>query len=342
VELTRCDTVAEPDVPAVHDVLVAALAVDLPEDPPPAPEDTAARLRLPWSDQRVLRWVARDGGRVVGYAQATLPTVDNTHLVMPSITVHPAARRRGVGTELLRACVEAARAEGRSTVVIEAAEGTAGAAFCTAVGMPAVQTERASLLRLSEVDWADVLGVAAAPHPGYRLVAIPERCPDELAESYARAKAAMNDAPVGGVDWHDQTYTVDWLRETEDVVRARGAEWLRVVAVHSPTGEVAGLTEVSVSRWSPRRSQQEDTGVLAEHRGHGLGLWVKAEMLRRLRAERPAVAELVTWNDEANEHMWRINARLGFRPYVHWTERQARVDELAARLGAQPASAGPT
>ena len=55
-------------------------------------------------------------------------------------------------------------------------------------------------------------------------------------------------------------------------------------------------------------------------------------MLRRLRAERPDVAELVTHNALDNDHMWRINERLGFRPEAVNAEWQARVGELAARL----------
>jgi RimJ/RimL family protein N-acetyltransferase len=79
--------------------------------------------------------------------------------------------------------------------------------------------------------------------------------------------------------------------------------------------------------------------VVPAHRGSGLGLWVKAEMLRRLRADRPDVTEIETRNSVANDHMWRINDRLGFRPYATTCERQARVDDLAARLAARPSTA---
>jgi hypothetical protein len=62
-------------------------------------------------------------------------------------------------------------------------------------------------------------------------------------------------------------------------------------------------------------------------------------MVRRLLAERPDVVEVVTRNALTNEHMWRINERLGFRTYATCVERQARVAELAARVAAGPISA---
>jgi RimJ/RimL family protein N-acetyltransferase len=48
-------------------------------------------------------------------------------------------------------------------------------------------------------------------------------------------------------------------------------------------------------------------------RGHGLGLWAKAAMVRRLRAEHPGIVEIETDNAQDNTHMLAANRRLGFR-----------------------------
>jgi len=342
METVRLDaaTATAETVAALHEVEVAALAVDEPDRPPPAPADLDALLRVSRADRRTQQWLVVDGDRTVARSWLTLPDRDNRHTAFFSATVSPADRRRGIGTRLLRTAVDVLVAEGRRAMLIEAFAGSAGAAFCDAFGFEEAQAERSSVLRLALVDRADVESLAAAPHPGYRLVGWQERCPDELLDSYTRAKQAMNDAPTGSMDWHRLEYTGGHIRADEDVLRRRGWQWRVVVAVHEPTGEVAGLTEVIVSRWSPARAETDDTAVVPAHRGSGLGLWIKAEMVRRLLAQRPDVVEVVTRNGLTNEHMWRINERLGFRTYATCVERQARIAELAARLAAGPAGAG--
>ena len=327
-------------VAALHEVEVAALAVDEPDRPPPALADLDGLLRVSRADQRTQQWLVVDGGRPVARSWLTLPDRDNQHTAFFSATVVPADRRRGIGTALLRAGVDVLAAEGRRAVLVEAFAGSPGAAFCDAFGFEQAQADRSSVLRLAGVDRADVGSLAAAAHPGYRLVGWLERCPDELLDSYARAKRAMNDAPTGSMDWNPLDYTGEHIRADEDVLRRRGQQWRVVAAVHEPTGEVAGLTEVIVSRWSPARAETDDTAVVPAHRGAGLGLWIKAEMVRRLLAERPDVVEVVTRNGLTNEHMWRINERLGFRTYATCVERQARVAELAARVADEPVRAG--
>ena len=73
--------------------------------------------------------------------------------------------------------------------------------------------------------------------------------------------------------------------------------------------------------------------MVPAHRGRGLGLWVKADMLVRLRAERPEVAEVLTGNASSNRHMLAVNERLGYRLWSQINGWQGDVAELSARLG---------
>ena len=306
---------SDDDVAGVHRVLAAATAVDRPDDPPPLLVEIAGRLRTRRTERRTLRWVARDAaGALVGLAALRLSDVDNPHLGQVELTVHPDSRRQGIGTALARTAAAAVVADGRRVVITEADEGSAAEHLCRGLGMRLVATDRMSLLRLADVDWADVERAAAAPHPGYRLERWTDRCPDDLLPRYVVAKSAMNDAPVDDVDYGDVAYSATGVRENEAAIRLQFDQFRAVVAVHEETGEVAGLTELYIST-QPHRSHQGDTGVVAAHRGSGLGLWLKADMLVRLRDERPDVAELLTGNAASNEHMLRINTRLGYRPY---------------------------
>ena len=329
-QLERLEDPTDADGVAYHRLITATEAVDHPADPPTELAEIAGRLRLRRDDRRVLRWVVRDGDAMIGHVVLVLPDIDNQHLAMSNVLVRPDHRRRGLGTALLRAAVAAAAADGRSTFLVEADDGSPGEAFCRAHGLREVSRARLSLLRLAAVDWAEVGALAAAPHTGYRLVRWTDRCPDELVERYAVAKTAMNDAPVDGADIADEVFTAGVIRQNEAGHREMGFTHWVTVAVHEQTGAVAGLTELVLA--SPPRAFQEDTAVVPAHRGSGLGLWVKADMLCRLRAERPEVSEVMTGNAASNEHMLRINTRLGFRPHRAIGEWQAGVGELVSRL----------
>ena len=188
VEPLPAESVTDADGAAYHRLFAAVLAADRPGDPPPALAEATGRLRVRRPDQRSLRWVVRAGDAMLGHLVLMLPDLDNQHLAMVNAMVHPEHRRRGLGTALLRTALPAAA--GRRTLLVEAHDGGAGEAFCRAYGLRPVGSERLSLLRLADVDWADVRAAAAVPHPGYRLVRWGERCPDELLAAYAAAKSA--------------------------------------------------------------------------------------------------------------------------------------------------------
>jgi len=89
---------------------------------------------------------------------------------------------------------------------------------------------------------------------------------------------------------------------------------------------VAGYTELVLPVDDSAPAQQSDTTVLPAHRGHGLGLWIKAEMLRRVRAEHPDTTEIRTENADDNRHMLAVNTALGFRP-----QRRTVIYQLSLR-----------
>jgi len=326
-------TVTDADVADLHALVAAVAAVDRPHDPVLPAADLAARLRHPdRPDRRMVRLVARTTAGLVGHASIWMSLLDNPKMGLADIRVHPGQRRRGIGTALLRAVAAEMTADGRTILLGETDAGGPGDGFARAAGGRVVETDRLSLLRLTDVDWTAVEAAASAGHPGYRLVSTTGRTPDHLLESYARAKTAMNDAPHGATDLEDFVFTADRLRAEETGLLEVGE--LRVLfAVHEATGEIAGFTETGVGR-QPERAQQQDTAVVPAHRGSGLGLWMKSAMLLRLRAERPDVAEVITGNSTGNRHMLAINERLGFRPWQEINGWQADVPDVVRRLDA--------
>ena len=97
--------------------------------------------------------------------------------------------------------------------------------------------------------------------------------------------------------------------------------WVR----HRDTGEVAGHTIVGVEAERPHLGDQHDTTVLPKHRGHRLGLLLKADMMRWLRDVEPALSSIITDNAGSNSHMIAVNERLGYQVVGKVLEFQ-RVD----------------
>jgi hypothetical protein len=73
------------------------------------------------------------------------------------------------------------------------------------------------------------------------------------------------------------------------------------------------MSLLCVAESAPSIANQEDTSVMREHRGSRLGLLMKCDMVRWLRAERPDVTATQTWNALDNTHMIAVNDALGCR-----------------------------
>ena len=85
-----------------------------------------------------------------------------------------------------------------------------------------------------------------------------------------------------------------------------------VTAVHDATGEMAAMTQVAIDPGSPQWGHQALTAVTRAHRGHRLGLLVKAAMLEWLATAEPQIEQIETGNAASNKHMIAVNEALGF------------------------------
>ena len=79
--------------------------------------------------------------------------------------------------------------------------------------------------------------------------------------------------------------------------------------------------------------QQSGTGVTTAHRGHRLGLWMKAVMLERIIAERPNAKFIRTGNANVNKNMLEINTMLGYTHAWSNTLWQLPLAEARTSLG---------
>jgi RimJ/RimL family protein N-acetyltransferase len=135
---------------------------------------------------------------------------------------------------------------------------------------------------------------------------------------------AINDAPVDDLEWDDEVYSPDRIRAYERAQCASGFRFRRIVARHRRSGELAGHTVLVVDGDRPAYAEQHDTSVVRGHRGHRLGLLLKAEMLLWLAEVEPQLERIYTGNAESNRPMIAVNDRLGFRPVGRIAEFQRR------------------
>ncbi|SMC69443.1 GNAT family N-acetyltransferase [Lentzea albidocapillata] len=259
--------------------------------------------------------VARENGRIVGYADGYLPTADNVHLVAGNVVVDPRWRGRGIGTALLRFALRQANRE--TAEVSWVPEGSEGVRWAANRGFAVV-----SALTLQELVLTDPLPEVGEVPAGYRLTQWTGRAPDELLDAYVDALNSAKDQPMGDSAIELATYTRERVRLEEESLSATGIDVWVVLATHGD--EAAAVTVLHRTLSRPSVGHQRHTSVLPAHRGKGLGRLVKAHLLRQL----TGIEIIETETNSTNEHMRRINHSLGFTDRITTVDLSARVADL--------------
>jgi len=302
-------------------------------------EFAVSDLRHGWYDRDdYVRVALGDSGEPLGTTHFWTQRRDNLHRIDGVVHLHRGLAEdlhRDVFRELMRAWLP--YFEGRRVAAWETAEGDPETAYIEALGAACNMREQHNVLDLTAVDRDELTrgiadAAARAEAAGYELVQWSSPCPAELLDDYVDMCMTMNTAPRDDLDLEDFDFSPDLLRDVERRILAKGRQVWVAAARHRESGRLVAFSELVVGDDRPHRIEQEDTAVKPEHRGHGLGYWVKSVNLDRALRERPQAQTIQTWNADSNTHMVAVNRRLGFVCERYWLDWEIPTATLATAL----------
>lgn len=302
-------------------------------------EASLHRARANLAERTTERLLAVDRERPVGFASLSVQLVDDPDAPQVFVFVLPDERGRGIGGELAARLDErlAARGAKRATAWVEAPRpgddrvvptsgvGAApadhdGVRFALSRGYELHQIER-----VSRYDFAAPLidpvaardTAAAVAGEEYEALTWEGATPEEFLADIAVLKERMSvDPPSGGLTVVETTWDAERVRRMEDSMLPTMRRWVAAIR-HRPSGRTVAISELMLERDAPGAFvDQWDTIVHPDHRGHRLGMMVKAANLVQVREAAPDATAIVTWNAEENRHMLDVNEALGFRPIL--------------------------
>jgi GNAT superfamily N-acetyltransferase len=313
-----------------HGVLAATFGFEFDRLPMDPIEDLRAGLGGRMMGEPIEFWLGTAGSEPVAAVTVRYGDRDNLDVATVAVDVHPDHRRRGYGRAGVDAALARVRELGRPRALAEVpsrtrhADPSAAQELARSIGAKPLHTERRRLLDVAQLDperLAELIDAARSHATAYSILTWGDRTPPELVDDMAHLLALMStDPPQGELNLEGEVWDAERYLEHEQSAIDRHRSHLVVAAREDGSGRLAGFTDLTATAGRCEVGYQWSTVVDRAHRGHRLGLLMKAVNLQRLVAELPYVKYLNTWNAEDNPHMVAVNETLGFRAMESWTE----------------------
>ncbi|MHA2249979.1 MAG: GNAT family N-acetyltransferase [Candidatus Kariarchaeaceae archaeon] len=275
-----------------------------------------------------------DSGDILAYAYLFLNTgQDNLNRSTFNVYVLPEHRNKGIARNLLQyLCKKIPENITTLSIAIRHDDkndvkdpGYSLSRYLTRNGGKFVLSERTSGSQIKKFDVTEVVNKAKQLHQkakslGYDIYLVIDAKYNEVPEvdypKYVKmVERIWNDMPREDTTQENSVRTEEYHQEFYRDLQELGRSSWAYIAIHRESNKPIAMTETWLEDDIPNRTFQGDTGVLAEHRGNGLGLTLKYQMLARLLTNEKSkdVEHWTTGNADSNEHMLRINNILGYK-----------------------------
>jgi len=318
-DVIEIDALAAPEslLLELHSFYVELDKEELPEDPQMPAEQRFAIWRHVPNYSVVRRWVLFDNETIVGTSVLSMNKTENLKNAYFRLYIGQNHRRKGLSRLLAEPILDVALENGRTSLTTDVTEDSEWEPKLESLGMKRSLVDKESRLMIEDVDWDlmdNWIERASERAPEYELLSLETPIPEEHLQKWCDLMLVMNTAPLEDLDWEPFTMSPEKWRSIESIDIARGNPLMAEVAVHKPTGDWVGVSEINALSHQPDLAWQGDTGVDPAHRNKGLGRWLKAAMLKRFVAAHPETERIDTENAGSNEPMLNINIEMGYRP----------------------------
>jgi GNAT superfamily N-acetyltransferase len=228
-------------------------------------------------------------GRVAGSGVAGRSDLAGQGFLSPRVL--PEARRRGVGTALLRELAEHVQRHGfdRAGAMLD---DTASLAFAERFGFREVDRDVEQVRAIGDEAWPE-------PPPGIEVVSLTER-PELFERAYHElALEAFRDFPL---DRPIEISLEDWNREWQ--------LWPEGSFFALADGELVGMAGLIRDDDRPGRAENSLSAVRRDWRRRGVASLLKRTVLAWAAAN--GLQEVYTWTQHGNAAMRVVNERLGY------------------------------
>ena len=246
------------------------------------------QMRTTLGPHQVLLLAELDGD-VVGAGIAGRSDIGGQGSVIPRVI--PTARRRGVGTALLRELAAHVESLGFDRVG-STADDPGSLAFAERFGLREVGREVEQVRAIGEEPWPE-------PPPGIEVVSLAER-PELFERAYDElALEAFRDFAL---DRPIEVSLEDWKREWQ--------VWPEASFVALAHGELVGMAGLHADDDRPERAENSLSAVHGAWRRRGIASLLKRTVLAW--AAENGLHEVYTWTQGGNTAMRAVNERLGY------------------------------
>lgn len=297
-------------------------------------EDTIKAWKLPTQFLEIQLWIVTyqsDNNIIAGAWVAFRRNFDdNQHIANFHIHVLPNYRQEGIAKQLLSRIAQRAKIQNPNLLMTNTYSMIpSGQIFMNRLGAEVGTTTQENQLNLKKINpkilfkWQDhQLG------DQFQLDLWEGDYPQEDIQHMIMLKELMNTAPVDNLKIEDKKWTLEQIKEEENILtKKKIIRWTMYVRCIK-TGEIIGYTELFRFENHTKIMSQGDTGVLPKYHNHGIGRWLKAAMIEKMIQIFPQAKYIRTANANSNTAMLKINRELGFEPYRTSTIWQIEFEKI--------------